>query len=328
MIMRPLICPSRIGKNRVAILASHGLLLLAGLTLTAPAFAHGDEVDVSGHARGPVHLTAVQEKTLDVRIATATSRPLGESLELNGEIRLLPERQANVSTRISGQITAVYANLGDAVRAGQRLARVQSRLVGNPPPSVDILAPMTGVIDTLDVSLGQAVEPTSVLYRISDRTQVDAAARVYEEDLGKVHPGQETSVRTIAYPDKVFAGKINLIGPTLDPQSRTVEVRIRLANPDGVLKPNMFARASIALRQNQAALTVPTAAIIEANGEKFVFVARKGEYDRVEIEAGASDGQFTEVTDGLFTGDHVVTQGNREIYTMWLTGGVMKEEDD
>ena len=326
--MRPLICPSRIGKNRVLILASRELLLLAGLTLTATAFAHGDEVDVSGHARGAVHLTAVQEKTLGVRVVAASSRPVGESLELNGEIRLLPERQANVSTRISGQITAVYANLGDAVRAGQRLARVQSRLVGNPPPSVDIAAPMGGVIDTADVALGQAVEPTSVLFRISDRSLVDVAARVYEEDLGKVHPGQTATVRTIAYPDKTFTGTIDRIGPTLDPQSRTVEVRIRLANPDGLLKPNMFARASVGLRQNQSALTIPTAAIIEANGEKFVFVPRKGEYDRVEIETGASDDSFTEVTDGLVPGDTVVTQGNREIYTLWLTGGVLKDEDD
>ena len=316
-------------RRRPVVIAMSSLVLaFIGLAGAPPVFPHGGEIEVGGGAKGPVHLSDAQQKTLDLKLVAADLRPLSELLTLNGEVRLVPGRQADVSTRISGQITALYANLGDSVRAGQRLARVQSRLVGNPPPSVDITAPMSGVVDTLDVSLGQAVEPSTVLYRIGDRSQVNVVARVYEEDLGKVQLGQAASVRTLSYPDRVFTGNIILVGPSLNPENRTVEVWIRLANPDGVLKPNLFARASIVLRQNAATLTVPTAAIIEANGEKFVFVQRKGEYDRVEIETGASDEEFTEVAAGLVAGDKVVTQGNREIYTVWLTGGVLKEEDD
>ena len=116
--------------------------------------------------------------------------------------------------------------------------------------------------DAVNVSLGQSVEPTTLLYRISDRSQVNLIARVYEEDLGKVQVGQVANVRTLSYPTRVFPGQIILIGPSLDPQSRTVEVWIRLANTDGVLKPNLFARASVVLKHDAAALTVPTAAII------------------------------------------------------------------
>lgn len=304
------------------------LLALSGFTATSTVFAHGEEIEIGGGAKGPVALSAEQQKVINLQRVAADFLPLAELLNLNGEVRLLPDRQAEVSTRISGQVQALYANLGDEVRAGQRLALVQSRLVGDPPPSVEVTAPMTGVVDALNVTIGQSVEPTTVLYRISDRSKVNVVAQVYEEDLGKVKLGQEAKVHTLSYPDQTFTGKVVLIGPNLAPESRTVEVWVRLANPEGLLKPNLFARASIVLRQNEAALAIPNAAIIEANGEKFVFVGQNGKFDRVEITTGASDNQYTEVTDGLVPGDEVVTQGNRQIYTLWLTGGPKKKEDE
>ena len=313
---------------------SAGTIALVGLALalaaTFPsqrAVAHGGDIEVGGGEKGPVRLTDAQQKAIGLLTTAADFRPLDELLNLNGEVRLMPGNQAEVSTRISGQVKQLFANLGDTVKAGQRLARVQSRLVGDPPPSVDVAAPIGGVIDALSASLGQSVEPNTVLYKISDRSKVNVVARVYEEDLGKVALGQEARVRTLSYPDKVFAGKVTLVGPSLDPQSRTVEVWIALANPDGLLKPNLFARAGVVLKQNDAALAIPNAAIIEANGEKFVFVHQKNEYARVEITTGASDDQNTEVTDGLVPGDEVVTQGNRQIYTLWLIGGSSKADE-
>ncbi len=303
-------------------------IALAGLLVASMASAHGAQIDVGQGAKGPVRLTAAQEKTLAVKVARAELRPLSEMLYLNGEVRQAPERQTEVSTRISGQVTALYARLGDSVKAGQKLARVQSRLVGDPPPSVDILAPRGGAIDAVGVVVGQSVEPATTLFKIGDRSQVDVVARVYEEDLGKLRVGQPVSVRTLAYPGRTFEGSIAMIGPTLDPQTRTVEAWIPLANPDGALKPNLFARVGVVLRQNATALAVPNATIIEANGEKFVFVRQKGQYARVEVVTGASDDRYTEIKDGLVPGDEVVTQGNREIYTVWLTGGAIQQEDD
>ena len=315
-------------RLRLAIGASSLVAVLIGLASVSQVLAHGEQIEVGGGIRGPVHLSPTQQQTLELKLAAAALRPLPELFYLNGEVGVPADRQAEASTRISGQVTALYAHPGDTVKAGQRLARVQSRLIGNPPPSVEIAAPMGGVIDAVAVSLGQAVEPATALVSISDRSQVDIVARVYEEDLGKVRIGQDAQVRTLSYPERVFTGRIDQVGATLDPQSRTVNVRIRLANADGALKPNMFARAGIVLRENAAVLTVPAAAIIEANGEKFVFVRQKGDYERVDVHTGSSDGQFTEVTEGLVPGDEVVTQGNREIYTLWLTGGALKEEDD
>lgn len=314
--------PTPPGRWNQAIPLLSVLVIFLANTWAPPVRAHGEQIEVEGEgAKGPVQLTGVQQKAIGLRLVAADLRSLSEYLNVNGEVQLLPGRQAEVSTRISGQVAALSAGLGDAVRVGQRVARVQSRLVGDPPPSVDVTAPMSGIIDQRNVILGQAVEPNTALFRISDRSQVNVVARVYEEDLGKVKRGQEARVHFLSYPDRVFTGRVTLIGPTLDPASRTVEVWIQLANIDGLLKPNLFARAGLLLRKTEAALAVPAAAILEANGEKFVFVRQGGQFARVEITTGISDDEFAEVTDGIVPGDEVVTQGNRQLYTLWLTGG-------
>lgn len=315
--------PARPWAKRLLVLA-----LLIGPSVFLEAQAHGEQIEVGGGgARGPVQLGAPQQKAIGLRLAPAGPRALASSLNLNGEVQLLPDRQAEVSLRISGQVKEIYANLGDRVRTGQRLVVVQSRLVGDPPPSVTITAPVSGVIDARNVVVGQAVEPNTALFHISDRSQVIVVAKVYEADLGKVRIGQEARVRALSYPEQVFNGKVTLIDPNLDPQNRTVKVWIQLANPQGLLKPNMFVRANVIIERNEAVLTIPNAAIIEANGEKFVFVREGDKFNRVEITVGVKDDDYSEVTDGLVPGDEVATQGSRQIYTLWLTGGKPKAQE-
>jgi len=303
------------------------LLMIAVTSTQTPTYGHGRQIEVGGGVRGPVELSATQQKAIALRLATAGPHPLATVLSLNGEVQLLPNRVADVSLRISGQVKAVYANLGDTVRAGQRLVLVQSRLVGDPPPSVTITAPRSGMIDARNVVVGQAVEPNTVLFHISDRSQVLVVAKVFEGDLGKIHVAQTASVQVPSYPGKTFTGKLILIDPNLDPSNRTVKVWIRIDNPQSLLKPYMFARANIVLKRDESALTVPNAAIIEANGEKFVFVREGTKFKRVEITIGAKDDEYSEVTDGLVPSDEVATQGSRQVYTMWLTGGKPQAEE-
>jgi RND family efflux transporter MFP subunit len=144
-----------------------------------------------------------------------------------------------------------------------------------------------------------------------------------------VQVGQDTTIEFISYPGKKFAGRIQRLGPSLDPLTRTVDVWVSVGNDEGILRPNLFARVGVVLRQADAALTVPTAAVIEATGERFVFVKQPTGYVRTEIETGVRDSQLTEVAEGLAAGDKVVVQGNRQVYTLWLTGGApIHDEDD
>ena len=335
----PLPADDRLRRRRVAakysgpyaLAVAIGLAVVIGLALgvDSPVLAHGEQIAVKGGAKGPVTLAAAQQKALGLTLATATERHVPELLYLNGEVRPVAGRQAVASSRIPGQVTQVYVTLGQYVVAGQRLARVQSRLVGDPPPSVDILAPMTGTIDELRAMVGQAIEPTTPLVSLRDSHEYNVVARVYEEDLGKIRIGQEVNLAFISYPGHAFAGIIASLGPSLDPLTRTVDVLVKVSNDEGLLKPNLFARVGVVLRRDDSALTVPNAAVIEAGGEKFVFLQRSAGYTRVDIRTGMRDSQFTEVKAGLVPGDKVVVQGNRQVYTVWLTGGIsLHAEDD
>ncbi len=303
------------------------LALVVVVTLPEIGFAHGEEIKLGGATRGSVSLTAAQTKALGLELEQAKRRPIADLLKVNGEVQALPDEQADVSLRISGRVDAVYVNLGDHVRKGDKLALIQSRTVGNPPPTVVVRAPMDGVIDARNIIAGQAVEPNTALFHLSNRTRMRVVGRVYEEDLEKVHAGQKAYVQLLAYPDKTFTGIVSLVGPTLDPDTRTVPIWIVLDNKQGLLRPNLFARADIVLHYSQAVLTVPNAAILEANGEKFVFVREAGKYRRMVVTVGASDDEYTAIDSQLVPGDEVVTQGARELYTLWLTGGQLKAED-
>ncbi|RUQ93684.1 efflux RND transporter periplasmic adaptor subunit [Legionella septentrionalis] len=306
------------------------IIFLLGFLVYSPwLMAHGEEIEVS--TSGPaqsVTLTSEQTKMLGIEVSEATARPIAEFLTLNGQIKLLPNAQADVSVRISGAVTDIIANLGDLVSKGQVLATVQSRLIGDPPPSIAVKAPISGVIDARNVNLGQAVEPNTVLFHISNREQLLAIVQVYEEDLGKIKRGQNVNVHVLSYQNRIFPGKVTLIEPNLDPLTRSVNVQISLENKEGLLKPGMFVRANVVLRFIKDALTIPNNAVLEIDNSTFVFVKNGTAYDRTIVSLGARDDKYSEIKKGLVPGDEVVTQGNRELYTLSLSGGGTKKSGD
>lgn len=290
-------------------------------------FAHGEQFNLSTKPQGPVHLSDEQIQMIDLKTVKASTRKLEQILGLNGELQLLPNAQADVSVRISGNVRDLYANLGDQVKVNQPLIKVQSLLIGDPPPSVVMNAPMSGVIDQRNVNIGQAVVPNTVLFHISNRSKLIDLAKVYEEDLGKVKVGQIAKLHVLSYPNQIFTGKVTLIEPNLDPLTRTVNAQILVDNPDDLLKPGMFTRANLILQTNQSALAIPNNAIMEANNEKFVFRRKGNTFESVAVKTGISEDDYTEILSGLVAGDEIVTQGNRQLYTYWLTGGHPSNED-
>lgn len=302
-------------------------LMIALMAAPSDSVAHGGQIEVGGGAKGPVKLTPAQVQALGLKLVTADLRPLEALLKLNGELAVMPDAQAEVSLRISGRVAALNTKLGNSVRKGDVLALIESRAVGEPPPAVGVTTPIDGIVDAQHIIVGQAVEPDTALFHISDRTRMVVIAKAYEEDISKLQLAQAAHIRLVAYPGLVVPGKVALISPVLDPQSRTVDVWIEVANDDDRLKPAMFAQVDLVLGKNAAKLAVPNDAILEASGESFVFVRNGAEYQRTDITVGASDDQFSEATSGLVPGDEVVTQGAREIYTMWLTGGALPAEE-
>jgi multidrug efflux pump subunit AcrA (membrane-fusion protein) len=284
-------------------------------------FAHGGQIETGGGGGGPVTLTKMQEESIGLKTAKADFRSIDTVLLLNGGVKIDPDRHAHVTTRISGRVEQLFARVGDRVEKGQKLAVIQSRQLGEPPPTVDVTAPVNGVVNDRGVSLGDSVEPNTELFHIVDLSKVIVVAQVYEEDVGKVKLGQTARVTALSYPTNEFTGTVTFVGLELDPDTRTLPVWLTVDNPDGKLRADMFVKAAELLAKNSDVLTVPKPAVLSDGGEKFVFVRTGDTFNRVDVQTGAEDDLNVEIKDGLVPGDEVVTEGQRELFTAWLTGG-------
>jgi multidrug efflux pump subunit AcrA (membrane-fusion protein) len=300
---------------------------LIGIGSPLALYAHSGQIAVGGGSGGPVTLTKLQEASIGLKAVSADFRSVNTILQLSGAVTLDPDRRAHVTTRISGRVVELFASLGSRVEKGQKLALVQSRQPGDPPPEIVVTAPVSGVINARGVSVGDAVEPTTELFDIADLSKVIVLAQVYEEDVGKVKVGQTARIVALSYPGLELTGTVTFLGLELDPATRTLPVWVTVDNPEGKLRVGMFTMATLLLAENPDLLTVPKEAILEEGGEKFVFVQAGDTFNRVDVQTGVADDRFIEIKDGLVPGDAVVIAGQRELYTQWLTGGAKPAAD-
>ena len=173
-----------------------------------------------------------------------------------------------------------------------------------------IEAPSRGVILEYDVAPGEVVEPTEELMTIADLSRVWVLANVYEKDLGIVTEGQLVEVSTGSYPDRVFQGKLTYVSDVLNPATRSAQVRCVVANPNNLLKLEMFVAVRIPSTQRRSCIAVPAEAIQNIDGEDVVFVSSTdGRFRRVTVETGLEADNWIEVT-GIEAGIPVVSTGS------------------
>ena len=176
-----------------------------------------------------------------------------------------------------------------------------------------VTAPFAGVVVARKASLGEMAEPTDSLFTIADLSRVWIELDIFERDLAKVRVGQNVSVSVVAYPDRLFPGRIVYVGDVLDPKQRTVRARVEIPNANRALKPGMFAKAGIGVSTGGVGVVVvPQSAVQELKGRHVVFIpgARAGEFRAVDVQPGESlDGNRITIRSGLVAGSRVVIAG-------------------
>jgi Cu(I)/Ag(I) efflux system membrane fusion protein len=181
---------------------------------------------------------------------------------------------------------------------------------GEPVERLPIASPASGHVVEKYVVAGTAVEPGMKLYRIAGLDRVWVEAEIYESELAQVRVGQTATVTLPYVPGKTFRGRVGFVYPYLDGDSRTGRVRVELANPDGLLKPDMYANVELATEQGDR-LVVPESAVLHAGKRSFVFVdLGEGRLKPQRVETGLEQGEWVEVLSGVSEGDTVVASGN------------------
>jgi len=171
--------------------------------------------------------------------------------------------------------------------------------------------PVNGVVLEKKAFEGMRFMPGEMLYQIADLSSVWVMADVFEQDIAMVRTGAKARVKISAYPDKEFEGTITYIYPTLKPETRTVTVRLEIANPHGLLKPAMFAQVEIPVTGKGKVLTVPASAVIDSGTRQIVLVQlAEGRFEPREIRLGSRSDNYIEVLNGVAEGERVVVAAN------------------
>jgi RND family efflux transporter MFP subunit len=198
-----------------------------------------------------------------------------------------------------------------AAQADLRAARSALALLKSSPGgsvAVPIRAPMSGVVQTRDIAVGELIQADAPLLTLVNLKNVALEVALFEADFERVRIGSPVRVTTEAVPGRGFSGRISFLGSAVDPQTRSVTARAMIENP-GNLRPGMFARGQIQTGIGQLAVTVPESAVLDDGAAKIVFVAKGGRYERREVEPGNINDGRVEIKSGLKQGETVVTEG-------------------
>ena len=316
-------------------------------------------------------------------------RPIRTVLKAQaGKILANDNRLAHLSARVAGHIVAVYANLGDRVKDGDRLLLLDSpafgeaqleyrkarttltvtekaleranalldrgaigvgeqqrreadneharaalheaeeklhllgmtereiqRLAAKTLPhaevaQVSLRAPFTGEVIERNATIGEVVDPNKTLFTVADLSTVWVRADFPEQQAGRLKTCLPIEMRVSAYSDTVFQGTITYVAAVIDPATRTVMARAEVPNPDGRLRPEMFAEVTV-VTVGPAVLSIPRTAIQQVGSRTVAFVVRgPRRFESREITISQGTSEYLQILAGLAEGDEVVTQGS------------------
>lgn len=215
-----------------------------------------------------------------------------------------------------GEAHELSGNLGDDSRHRLELLGIGAREIeeiertGKALRGIPIRSPVDGYVIRRGAVEGLHVEPGTELFAVANLARVWLIADVYEHEAGRVSVGTRASMTMAAYPGQTFTGRVQFVYPTVDAATRTLKVRVELANPGLKLRPGMYGDVVFATPGGEA-LVVPDEAVVDTGEHRYVFVSKEG--GRFEPRAvkvgGRADGKI-EIVEGLADGETVVTTGN------------------
>jgi membrane fusion protein, copper/silver efflux system len=186
----------------------------------------------------------------------------------------------------------------------------QLEKTGRPRRALTLHSPVTGTVMVKNAVRGGRVMPSETLFEIADLQRVWVLADVYESDAPFVVVGQTARMSLSYLSGRTWTGKVTFIAPVLDQATRTVRVRVEFANPDGVLKPEMYSEVLLE-RPLGRVVAVPESAVLTTGTRSIVFVAKGGgQFEPREVKPGAKIDSYYQILEGLAPGEDVVTQAN------------------
>jgi multidrug efflux pump subunit AcrA (membrane-fusion protein) len=249
-----------------------------------------------------------------VNTTSAVQGQIQDYIALSGDI--VAGSTVDVYSDAAGKVAAVYTVVGERVNRGARIAAVDPSRPGMDFQWGIATAPISGTVVALPAQVGMTVSQAVPLARISGGGALEIRLYVAERFISKMAMNLPCSISLDAWPGDVFQGSISEIAPTVDPASRTMEIRVNVNNADSKLKPGMFAKVRIITERKASIVKIPTSAMLSRFGEQYVYVVEKSSEDpaqsvvkkRIVVPGINIDGTL-EIQNGLKPNEEVVVRG-------------------
>lgn len=256
-------------------------------------------------------------------LAKARQQKVLSSTALDRELRISKENLNNIS-----QLQSAEAEFR-AAQANLKSARTTLSLLKSQPggkASIPIRAPISGVVNSRKVTMGQLVTAEEKLMQIVNLENVAMEAAIYEKDISRIRIGAPVVIRVDALRNHTFTGKITFLGSELDPETRTLTARALIDNP-GTLRPGMFARGEISTATGRSAITVPASAVQTLEDKKVVFVTtdKTNVFTPREVQTGVQAKGFIEIKSGLQPGEKIVNEGAFVVKSQAMKGELAED---
>jgi Cu(I)/Ag(I) efflux system membrane fusion protein len=297
---------------------------------------------------GTIRISPDVVNNLGVRTSPVERRELNAEITTVGYVQYDEDQLIHVHPRVEGWVETLFVKAeGDPIEAGEPLyqpplVNAQEELLlaigrGNPrlieaaeerlkalqiddkvideikragsvQQQITFYSPMSGVVDNLNIREGFYVQPGTTLLSIGSLDQVWVEAEVFERQAALVELGLPVSMTLDYLPGREWQGEVDYIYPSLDNKSRTLRVRLRFDNADGLLKPNMYAQVVIQVALDAPVLAVPRDAVIRTgNQNRLVLALGEGYYKSIAVDLGRVTQEYVEILNGVEEGEAVVT---------------------
>lgn len=251
-------------------------------------------------------------KNLRIETVPVIETVFDETFFSLGHIESIPRNVATVSSRIPGRIASLPVDPGDLIGKGDLVASVESRQPGNPPPTIELTAPISGMLTRRHVRLGDPVTPDTPLLEITDLREIHAVAKIPQHLAAGIGPGTLAHISILSISGDPYDGKMIRFGTSANEESGTIDAIFLLPNPDLRIRPGMRAEFSVVLGSRSGILSVPRAALQGEAANRFVYVKHldlPNTFVRAPVIVGEINETKAEIVTGLFPGDDAVTRG-------------------
>jgi len=289
-----------VGGRVTRVLAELGQPVRRGQPLAeifSPELAEAETRFVSTRAELDAHERELQRTEKLVEIGSASRQEM-ERLHAEHTAKLTEVESARSRLELLGLTPSAIASLGPGKNVGA---------------TTTVFAPIAGIVAERAVNTGLNVDTTVKLFTVVDLSTVWVVGDLYEKDFSKVRVGANASVTTKAFPDTTLGGRVSYIDPRVNPETRTVKVRVELANPKQELRLGMFADVSIDAPSEGLAALIPYDAVQNVGNRTVVYVAdpeQAGRFSEREVQLGDRSGNDVFVLSGAEPGETVVAAGS------------------